>query len=117
MGIASTPWIAVADDWESGPPRTGPFGPDDPRAAAAMKRFAPLLALLLASGCRMCANSCDYSPTVPGGPPLGLARAGSNLSGGSYATEASSQTVEAVTTPALETAPVEAPAQEVQPAQ
>jgi hypothetical protein len=78
-----------------------------------MKRLAPLFVLLLAGGCRMCASSCDYSPTVPGGPPLGLARAGSNLSGGYYASDAAAQTVEAVTAPALETAP----AQEFQPVQ
>lgn len=80
-----------------------------------MKRLAPLLVLLLAGGCRMCADSCDYSPTVPGGPPLGLARAGSNLSGGYYANESAAEAVEAVTAPALETAPVQTPVQEVQP--
>ena len=80
-----------------------------------MRRLAPLFVLLLAGGCRMCANSCDYSPAVPGGPPLGLTRAGSNLSGGYYATGAVPQPVvaegdtEAVTAPAMETAPVEAP--------
>jgi hypothetical protein len=77
-----------------------------------MKRFTPLLLLLLAGGCRMCASSCDYSPTVPGGPPLGLARAGSSLSGGVYATEATSQPgaaseAEAATGPPMETVPVE----------
>jgi hypothetical protein len=77
-----------------------------------MKRLAPLLLLLLAGGCRMCASSCDYSPTVPGGPPLGLQRAGSNLSGAYYATEATTEAVEATTAPALETAPVEAPTPE-----
>lgn len=78
-----------------------------------MKRLAPLLLLLLAGGCRMCANSCDYSPTVPGGPPLGLARSGSNLSGGFYATEATTQSAavsaDPATAPPMETAPVEAP--------
>ena len=80
-----------------------------------MKRLAPLFVLLLAGGCRMCASSCDYSPTVPGGPPLGLARAGSNLSGGYYAVEPTAPAVEAdsvgeaAMAPQMETAAVEAP--------
>ena len=83
--------------------------------APAMKKLAPLALLVLAAGCRMCANSCDDSPVVAGGPPLGLSRAGSNLGGGYYASEpvpmpaVADQAVPAVTDPAIESAPQLAP--------
>ncbi len=65
-----------------------------------MKKLAALALLLVAGGCRMCADSCDYGPVVPGGPPLGLARSGSNLSGGYYTP---------LMDPALESVPQAAP--------
>lgn len=83
--------------------------------ALAMKKIAPLALLVLAAGCRMCANSCDDSPVVAGGPPMGLSRAGSNLGGGYYGSEpvpmpaVTEQAIPAVTDPALETAPQPTP--------
>lgn len=48
------------------------------------KKLLALAVLCAAGGCRMCSNSCDHSPVVPGGPPLGPVRSGSNSSGGVY---------------------------------
>jgi hypothetical protein len=49
-----------------------------------MHKKLAVLALVVATsgGCRMCSDCCDYSPTVPGGLPLGRVRSGSVLSGG-----------------------------------
>jgi hypothetical protein len=69
------------------------------------KRFASVAALLLAGGCRMCASSCDYGPVVPGGPPLGLQRSGSNLNGGYSAVDPSP--VDAVPQPVITPLPLE----------
>ncbi len=83
--------------------------------AVAMKKFAPLALLVLVAGCRMCANSCDDSPVVAGGPPVGLSRAGSNLGGGSYASApvpmpaVADHALPAVTAPEMETSPQPAP--------
>lgn len=54
---------------------------------AMIKKFAPLAVLLMAGGCRMCSDCCDYSSPVPGGAPMGPTRSGSVLSGGLAAAE------------------------------
>lgn len=46
------------------------------------KKLLAIAVVLFAGGCTMCADTCDYSSSVPGGAPLGLTRSGSNLSGG-----------------------------------
>ena len=47
----------------------------------AKKLFVALLAIT-AAGCRMCSNSCDYSPAVAGSPYNGFdQRAGSAFNG------------------------------------
>ncbi len=49
-----------------------------------LKKLAAAALVLAAGGCRMCSDCCDYSPAVPGGPPLGPVRSGSALGGGVY---------------------------------
>jgi hypothetical protein len=51
------------------------------------KLLLALAVLVVSGGCRQCSNSCDYSPTVPGGVPLGPVRSGSNLGASAYTTQ------------------------------
>ena len=51
------------------------------------KKLVAALAVLAAAGCRMCSDSCDYSPTVAGSPHNAMtSRAGSAFSGAPLAT-------------------------------
>lgn len=50
-----------------------------------VKKLCALALVVVAGGCRMCSDCCDYSSPVPGGQPMGLTRAGSVLSGGAFA--------------------------------
>jgi hypothetical protein len=59
------------------------------------KKLFALAVLCVAGGCGMCSNSCDYSPVVPGGPPIGPVRSGSNSSGGVYSQPAANTAVAA----------------------
>jgi hypothetical protein len=57
------------------------------RQVAMFRKIAAFALLLVAGGCRMCSDCCDYSSPVPGGLPMSTSRAGSNSGGSAYLSE------------------------------
>jgi hypothetical protein len=73
------------------------------------KKLAALAVLLVAGGCRMASDCCDYSSPVPGGLPMGSVRSGSVLSGGVPVDDDDAITVAAPIETKNQTAPVTPP--------
>jgi hypothetical protein len=83
-GFGSTPAGLGADDCAE----AAWCGRHVPRRQGAMfRKIAAFGLLLIAGGCRMCSDCCDYSSPVPGGLPMSSSRAGSNLGESSYLAE------------------------------